>query len=493
MNSKYHIAKRKYVYDVFKSILGTIFAFFMVLAFLAPEGEDVTFEIGLTEFYLLIGVFVVSILVQLVLYWLILRRHVFSDQEKSFLVEQGLFLKRQANIPYKNIHTISLKRRFWDLILGLSVIEIDSGTTASFKSEGRLVLDKQYALVLKNFLETKKLDDSLVLPSPNDFVAQTAKKSASNYLKWHQLFALALMKQSFLPAMFFMVLSILVGGSIVIQFVEEATLDQNFIHVIYVSFASLLVSSISTMIYHFIKYYRYTYQIDEDTVTYSYGLFKRVELKSPIKRINAVHLNQPILFRLFGYYQLNISVLGVGELSEGNEFKVESKSILMLAKLQEVHEVLAQIGFMSQNFEEEIVPKQFKYLNFVILPMFFLILLNILPYLIFSFETFDVTIFIILQVLVVLVLFIGAVLKVRQHKISFHSHEFLFQRGSFTLMKTIVKKQRIQLFSYQQGPLLLIEKIGNIGISYKDILGFIIMKNFSKESFNRVKRFLIDS
>ena len=492
MNSKIHIAKRKYVYDVFASIFRTIFIVFFALAVLSPEGEEITIDISLTEFYLLIAFFVVAFIAQLIIYWLILRKHVFSDQEKSFVVEKGLFLKRKASIPYKNIHTISLKRRFFDLILGLSIIEIDTGTTASFKSEGRLVLDKKYAIVLKDYLEAKKVDDSLVLPSPNNFVAKDSVKIEPNYLRWYQLLALALMKQSFLPAMLVMVVSVLVGGSVVIQLAEEASLDQNFIHLVYVCLGGIFTSSITSMLFHLFKYYKYRYRIDQDNVTYSYGLFRKVELKTPIKRINAVHLNQPLLFRIFGYYQLNLSVLGVGELSDGEQLKVESKSVLPLAKLHQVNEVLEQIGFMNNPFDHNVVPKQFKCLNFVILPVFFYVILNILPYFFFTIENFDLTIIITIQVLVALLVLFASVLTLKQHKITFNSHEFLFQRGSFTLMKTIVKKQRIQIISYKQSPILLIENIGNIAISYKDILGFIVMKNFNKDSFNAIKPFFLD-
>jgi putative membrane protein len=492
MNSKFHIAKRKYVYDIFASIFRTIFFFFFALAVLSSEGEEITIEISITEFYLLIAVFVVAFIAQLILYWLILRKHLFYDQEKSFVVEKGLFLKRKANIPYKNIHTISLKRRFFDLILGLSIIEIDTGTTASFKSEGRLVLDKNYAIVLKNYFETKKSDDSTVLPSPKDFVVKASIKSEQNHLRWYQLIALAVMKQPFIPAIITMVIMILVMGSIVIQIAEDASLDQNFIHLVYLCLGGILVSTITTMLYHLIKYYKYRYQIDQENVTYSYGLFKKVELETPIKRINAVHLNQPLLFRIFGYYQLNLSVLGVGELNDGEQMKVESKAILPIAKLHQVKEVLEQIGFMSNAFDQEVVPKQFKHLNFVILPMFICIVLNFLPYLIFSIENFDFTIIIIIQVLVVLLVLIGSILSLKQHKITFNSHEFLFQRGSFTLMQTIIKKQRIQIISYKQGPILLMENIGNIAISYKDILGIIVMKSFNIQCFNIIRQSFLD-
>jgi putative membrane protein len=492
MNSKFHIAKRKYVYDIFASIFRTIFLIFFALAVLSPEGEEFTIEFSITEFYLLIAAFVVAFVAQLIIYWLILRKHVFYDQEKSFVVEKGLFLKRKANIPYKNIHTISLKRRFFDLILGLSIIEIDTGTTASFKSEGRLVLDKDYAIVLKNYFETKKVDDSKVLPSPKDFVVGTSIKSDQNHLRWYQLLALAVMKQPFLQAMLIMVILILAAGSFVIQISEDASLDQNLIHLVYLCLSGIVVSTMTTMLYHLFKYFKYRYQIDQENVTYSYGLFKKVELKTPIRRINAVHLNQPLLFRIFGYYQLNLSVLGVGELSDGEQFKVESKAILPIAKLHQVKEVLEQIGFMTNAFDQEVAPNQFKHLNFVIFPMFFCIVLNFLPYFIFTIENFDFTIIIIIQVFVVLLVLIGSILSLKQHKIAFSSHEILFQRGSFTLMQTIIKKQRIQIISYKQGPILLIENIGNIAISYKDILGLIVMKSFNNDSFNIIKQSFLD-
>lgn len=492
MSSKYHIAKRKFVYDVFRALLGTIFLTGFAATFLFTEVEEEVYEIGLTEFYILIAVIVVGLLGQLTVYWLIMRKHVFSDQEKSFFVEKGLFFKRKANIPYKNIHTISVKRRFLDLILGLSIIEIDTGTTASFQAEGRLVLDKKYAIVLKNFLESKKTDNSLVLPSPKDFEEITPAKNNTDCLHWYQLLFLSIMKPWFLSSVLLIITTIIGVGSLTIYMAEELSYSQNFIDLIYVSLGAIGFSMISTMIYHFFKYYKYSYYIDEAYITYSYGLLKKVEFKTPIKRINAVHINQSLLFRIFGFYQLNVAILGVGEFNDAEQLKTESKSILPFAKTKEVSEVLGKIGFMTNDYDQVILPQKFKYLNFIILPMLFLVVLNLIPHFVLEISLIDFVVPVIIQVLFIIIAFIGAFLALKQHLIKFNSNEFLFQRGAFTLKQTIVKKQRIQFLSYKQNPILLIERIGNVFVAYKDILGFIMMRSINRDSFNLIKRNFLD-
>jgi putative membrane protein len=92
MNPKYHIAKRKYVIDIFASIMGSLFVFGFVFAMIDDETEEVV-EVSNVNAWILVVSFIVALIAQLVLYWLILKKHVFSDQEKSFLVEKGLFFK----------------------------------------------------------------------------------------------------------------------------------------------------------------------------------------------------------------------------------------------------------------------------------------------------------------------------------------------------------------------------------------------------------------
>lgn len=493
MSPKYHIAKRKYISDVLQSIFGTIFVFIFMFSLLSEQIDEETIDLGLTEFYVLIVITILALVAQLVVRWLILRKHTFTDQEKSFFVEKGLFFKRKASIPYKNIHTISIKRRLLELILGLSTIEIDTGSTASFQAEGRLVLDKNYALVLKEYLENKKFDDTLVLPSPHDFVVSTKTENNSHSLKWYQLLLLGVMKPLFLSSMVGTIVSILGVGSITIQLADDLSFSENFMEMIYLCLGALLFSTITTMLYHFFKYYKYRYTIEQGYITYSYGLLKRAEFKTPIKRINAVHLNQSLLFRIFGYYQLNVSILGVGELSDGEQLKVESKSILPFAKLDEVKDVLSHIDFMTSDYHQEVLPNKFKYLNFMVLPLVAIIILNLIPYIIFQPRILDFIIPLILQLLFIFGAFIATMLSLKQHKIQFNNNEFLFQRGAFTLKKTIVKKLRIQLISYKQNPLLLLEKIGNIFVAYKDILGIVVMKNFEKTSFDLVKNNFLNS
>lgn len=491
MNEKYHVAKRKYILDVIASILGAIFSSGFLLSVLLEEVEEEVFELSEGKFIILIVFFLLALILQLIIYWMILRRHMFSDQDKSFLIEKGLFFKRRANIPYKNIHTISIKRRFVDLLLGLSTIEIDTGTTASFQAEGRLTLDKNYANVLKNYLENKKHDDGLQLPSPYQYDKVDKEKKFAHQMKWYHLMLMGVLKPGFLLAILFLTILLFGVGVSMMQLIEEVDIYQNYQYLIYAFFGGILLYLMVSMLYHLIKYYHYQYEIDHGYITYAYGLINKVEFKIPIKRINAVHINQSLLYRVFGFYQLNASILGIGELNDTDQLKSESKSILPFAKLDQVNKVLKDIGFYQDSYDVELKPKQFRYLNFMILPLILLVLVSAIPYFFIKVNLIILVIPIMVHLIVLMTIGLASYLTLKQHLISINRDVLLVQRGAFTVKRTIVNQRKIQMMSYRQSPILLIEKIGNIYIAYKDVQGSILMHNFSYENFMMLKNHFI--
>jgi len=487
MPLKYTIHKRKYIYDILTSIITSIMMSGFIMSSLMTEVDVDTYEIDDLGFAIVIITFFLLLIGQLILYWMILKRHMFSDQGDSFFIEKGLFFKRKVNIPYKNVHSVSLKRRFFDMIFGLTVLEIDTGTTTTLQSEGRLILSKNYAHQLKNYLEAKKHDPNLILPSPKDQDVVALDDTPQNTLKWYKLFKVGIFREGILLSVLLMLVFIVGIGSIAAILSEDIIFSEYFSTLIMIYLVSVFVAFISSGFIHVLIYYKYSYQITNTHVTYAYGLFYRYTFKIPIYRINAIRLNQPLLYRLFKLYQMNISVIGVGDFNPDNNKGAESKSILLMAGIDEVQTVLKALNHKCTDKVDEVVPNKFKRLNFIILPMTVLIVLNVLPY-IFIYSMFEAIAFIILpiQVLLLVLAFIGCYLKMIQQKVDIIGHTYIFNKGAFTKRQIFVKKNKIQIASYRQNPILLLEDMGHIYFKYKDLQGHVWIKNQVYNDFDKI-------
>lgn len=492
MNPRYHIAKRKYIYDILKSFVTSFFimGFYISVFFEKEEGE--LLELTFNQSIISTVVFFLTLIVQLILYWLILKRHLFSNQEESFLIEKGLFFKRRINIPYKNIHTLSIKRRFKDIILGLSCLQIDTGTTSSFMPEANIVLDKSYAPILKQYIEKRKTEKELTMPSPLKFDKTLEESSSPIYqVKWFELLLMGILKKGFL--MFVLIITAIFFGIVIplSSFDPEINRSEFFGLILIIYFSLIIAAAVFAMLFHLIIYFDYQISFNNDSITYKYGLLSKAEFKLPLKRINAIHINQSVLYRIFEYYQLNISAIGIGEPNEDGQIKPESKSLLPIVKKEIMELFLKQIKYSQMTDILPITPKSYKRTNFVVLPLIFITLLIFLPFLILELDLIAFLPTVLIGLIAYILIIMGLVLRLRQHHFKIFDNIFVFQRGSFTLKKTYIKKEKIQSLIYHKNPILILEKIGHIQVKYKDIAGRISMKNFEPQSFDLIKNFVL--
>jgi len=488
MNPRYHIAKRKYIYDVLKSFFSSLFLSVFAMSLLFETEEEEILQLSQNQALIIVLIFVISFIIQLILYWMILRRFLFSDQDKSFLIEKGLIIKRKTNIPYKNIHTISIKRRFRDIIFGLSTLQIDTGTTASFKAEANVVVDKAYAPVLKDFIEQKRDNLDTTLPSPDDFDKTQAKEDNQiNQLTWSKLMLMGILKPGYLGFAFG--ISLIVFGFIMtfMGLDNSILLNKAFLYMVALYIGLLLLGGLGFMLFYLIKYYHYRISIEDQYITYRYGLFNKVEFKLSKTKINAAHINQSLLYRLFGYYELNVSVLGIGDQNPDNQIKIESKSLLPISKKDLLDDLLEFIDFQSSDHNKPIHPKKYSKLNFIILPIIPLWLVSIIPYFFMNLDYSRLISPILVHMMTLMVGSIGLFLRLNHHQYRYDNHLYEFQRGPFTIKRSYIKKVRIQMISYQQNPLHLLEDIGNIQVRYKDIGGILTMRSYPYDDFLHIK------
>lgn len=491
MSNKYHVSKRKYISRVFLSLMFSLFSTIIYISLFFnknSEGEMLDNQPFLTKLLLFV-VMIATLILSLVLFWIIIRKQVFYDEDKNFNVESGLFFKRKISVPYENIHTIAIKRSLLDLIIGTSKVEIDTGTVASPLPEGNLLLDKKYALVLKEYLENKKSDYSLELPSPLQYVLKEQVKTDVLYnARKRDLLKMGLLKQGLLLTL----LLVLIFSISVPQISYHTTTEviENFEKELFYLILAIIGLSIFTILSfvlgHLISFYNYKVSIKDGYLEYEYGLFSKTSFRVKISRINALYLKQSLGFRLFKYYSLEASIIGIGDYNQNSEDSTnESKYILPIAKKEQVEEILKLLSASELLEDNYIKPTKYRKLTFLYLPLMFISLCYIGSLIIFRTYLFKFYLPFISSLMIYVLSIIGLVLRMNNHGVRV-SDNINVRNGSFTVIKTLIKKKRIQTINYKQGPIQLLLGIGTINLKYKKLLGNFDLISYRYEDFLRI-------
>jgi len=479
-----------------KLLIGIPFVFFIDMFYLvnrypSNENDELTLKGYMFREPGFLLTTLLSFLIIALFIYLVVKRHKFYDNGDFFVVEKGLFFKKEIKILYKNINTIAVKRSLIDLILYTSKIEIDSGTTVNQMPEGKLPLNKEYALYLKEFLESKKLNHNIELQGPNNY-EKTEEKSLNVIYKIQnkKLFWMGVLRPGFLISVLIIFVSLTSIGNIGYIYSEEVgeNLTKEMISAFISLISLLLIIFLGFGISHIFKYYNYQLIDHGDYLEYEYGLFNKNNFKFRKDRINALYLKRSLLYRLFNKYSLEASIIGIGDNpSERNQRnQAESSFLIPYGNNEELLNVLNSINANQIYSNEFVKPTKHAKLNFIYLPLIIptiILIMAIITTIVTPFKFYFIlgNLF-----LLYILLIISLVLRLKYHGYNI-SNQILIRNGSFTIVKVLVNKTKIQTINYNQGPIKDLMKIGNINLRYKKLLGNINVNGYEHENFINIK------
>lgn len=488
--NKYHITRKTIIGKLLISLPVAFIIGLMYLGAKYPAGEDGELHLKgymfLDVWYWLI--YVLIFLVVGFLIYIVIRKHKFYDAGDFFVVEKGLLWKRKVKLSYKQINTVSVKRSLLDLLLKTAKLEFDSGAVLSPMPEVKLHLNLDYAKYLKDYLDNKKDNQSLVLEGPKNFI-KPIKEEDDNIIyqvKKRSLLLKGVISQGALLAVF--ILSIVMTTILNAAYVNGASnpnpdVTINELQAILVALMLSLVIVIFIMIFDLILYYGYKVINNKDSIEYEYGLLSKHSFKFDKNKINAIYVKRSLLYRLFKRYSLEISVIGIGDdVSNEQNQKKESKYLLPIATKEELELVLDVLNAKELLNEDFNRPIKYAKLNLIILPLIIptivfiilftsLLMINNMYYLI-CLNT----------ILIYLVIVIYYTLRYYYHGYKL-KEKLLVQTGSFTINKALIKKESIQLISYNNGPIRRWIGIGNVNFHYRSLLKTVIVKGLVYEDF----------
>jgi putative membrane protein len=306
--------------------------------------------------------------------------------ENNIEIMEGVFVKKNRIVPFSKIQTINLCDNIIYRIFKLGYLKMDTGENKIAKTtEVFIVLNVVEARSISekvrnyqnNISEAAENRESVIGNSAGDKDVKSQNKAfirtsfkeliimslTSNFIFKGMIFALTIF--NFLDDL----VKPILGGSLD-KYIGKMFSKYNFstksigyvILIIGVSSVFyILISMVLSVIAIFIRYYNFELRTNGKELTISYGLLEKKEFILPIKKINAVYINQTLLRRIFGLYSVSIESIGYG-----NE-KGETNVIYQIARLKKARELINDVlprYYYEGKFER--APKRAlrRYINF---------------------------------------------------------------------------------------------------------------------------------
>ena len=182
----------------------------------------------------------------------------------------------------------------------------------------------------------------------------------------------------------------------------------------------------------FVKEYGFTLQLREDKLVIERGLLERNQITVPLRRIQAIHLIEPLLRRPFGWVTVHIVTAGYAG-KEG-----QSALLFPFIRKKELPGFLEQFApqFQMPDTWERLERRALR--HYLLLPMVFTILVCI-PAIIWIPENYGW-----FSLILPIVTLVGCILGYRQTGWALGDNQISIQYGSFNKHQGLVPKRRVQ-------------------------------------------------
>lgn len=96
-------------------------------------------KIGLGSGFDFAGQFVIVLgfLISVLLAWLNYRFYRWDLTETGLKIEHGIIIKSSVVIPYEKIQNVNIERSLWELVFGLSLVNVETAGFSSVQAGGR--------------------------------------------------------------------------------------------------------------------------------------------------------------------------------------------------------------------------------------------------------------------------------------------------------------------------------------------------------------------
>lgn len=314
--------------------------------------------------------FVVASIVGIVIFCLISSlikyiTHTYGINENKILMYNGIFIKKETEIPYERIQTI--KQRQWFFYKPFNVVQIliETGSTSDNEAEASLLaVDASIIDVIEGYRHGSSNGKKVLFRGGNELSVIEDTYSENEEDDEHEIVYEYRMSHKDILLFALTDLNIFIVLIPVIAFIGEIFTEFNFVLdwipeavfigidklmgqaiwlvIIFAVTSSLVLLMTISIIKNFFYYFEFTVMCSRKTITIEYGLFERKTQKIPLNKVQGIRTYQQVLRKIMGKSSVEVNIIG-GQETKGESDLEERILILPLINSKKMYPALSQI------------------------------------------------------------------------------------------------------------------------------------------------------
>ena len=345
MNKEKNLKNKVYRYHplyivkpVFRSFL--VFAIFFSQELVSIFEGDFSFkelksEGLLTALFIALGIFLILLLPSIINAGITYFKSEVILSEKTINYRKiTFFSKTSKETPLHQITNLNFNRGILDRIFSTVDLHLDiDSTQTADESDYSILLSLEDAEEFKKLFNQYRESEQEIEVFDLD---KDSKKDKAFHLQYDYS-SREIWRHVFLSSsLFIIILSIAFGFFIFTD--RLANFSLLAVLLLIIPFAVDIIKNIS-------QYYAYKVKANEQSITWQSGLFENKEFTISKSNICAIQINQSLLARIFGYYSLDVEVVGVG--NDGQELM----TLILYKKKEELLKIFKEI-FKEKEWKE---------------------------------------------------------------------------------------------------------------------------------------------
>jgi putative membrane protein len=275
---------------------------------------------------------VIAIIILSILSWL---RYTYRLEQGELRIEYGVFVRKKRYIPFERIQSLDISEGILQRVFGMVKLQIETaGGSGTEEAEAVLAaISKDEARMIQEYVAAAKQSSSRALEN-----LEAEVESLTVYkITPTQLIILSLTSGGIgvvISAVlaFFSQIDDLIPYGKIFHGIETWIVSNTIIIIAVMIFLGLLLAWIIALIGTMLKYANFTVSKTDHDLVISQGLLERRQITIPLKRIQAIRINENIVRQL----------LGVGTVfleSAGGSAKNQEGSKVMLLPLVKMDQI----------------------------------------------------------------------------------------------------------------------------------------------------------
>lgn len=250
--------------------------------------------------------------------------------DNTVTIKSGLFNTQKTTIEYKKVQDFILSQSILDRILGLGSVRLETGSVVAIQTNNNKQVPN-YMIPALEEEDSRKIGGMLMSK-----LGITYQHSSNPLVKQIPLSINKVMKKTLAGVIGLLIFFGIIFSVLWVLLVMKYTSNVLFTYGAIAIAVLFIFFAVCTLIYQKMYYDRYFYDISKDTLTIKKGVIGKNQIFLPFDKIQNVFMDQDLLDRAFGLYDVHVSTVGFGSIAmchiDGLEKEEAEKMLEVLLK-----------------------------------------------------------------------------------------------------------------------------------------------------------------